>query len=211
MSLDLNDDDKSSTPRGSRRPLLLLALALILVAAFLGGRVLLPLMRGSEPAKPAPAPVAKATAQAPSPVAAAPAPAEETPAPKAAPVKRPRRKEAPPAAPAAPAAPTTGELRISSDVPGAMVFLDRIYLGPAPVTAPNVTPGVHKLNVSADGLTMASLADMLAKRDVRPETAERVRKILEECDLVRFAPTAVSPEMTQALTTCAKLLRGAID
>jgi hypothetical protein len=66
---------------------------------------------------------------------------------------RPRKRAAPAPAiePAAPAAPTTGELHIESDVPGAMVFLDRVYLGPAPVTAPAVSPGQHHLNASADG------------------------------------------------------------
>jgi len=50
-----------------------------------------------------------------------------------------------------PAAPTTGELRIDSDVPGAMVFLDRKFIGNAPVTAKDVTPGTHRLNVTAEG------------------------------------------------------------
>ncbi len=42
-------------------------------------------------------------------------------------------------------------LRISSDVPGAQVFIDRQFVGAAPVTAENVKPGSHQLNVSADG------------------------------------------------------------
>jgi hypothetical protein len=82
---------------------------------------------------------------APEPIAPAPEPPRE-----AKPRAR-KRAEAPVPAPAAPAAPTTGELTITSDVPGAMVFLDRVYLGTAPVKAPNVTPGSHKLNASAEG------------------------------------------------------------
>ncbi len=47
--------------------------------------------------------------------------------------------------------PTTGTLRIETDVPGATVFLDRIGVGSAPMTIPNIAPGAHRLNVSASG------------------------------------------------------------
>ena len=74
------------------------------------------------------------------------------------PRRRPRRAEAgqegeapAPAAPAAPAAPTTGELHIDSDVPGAMVFLDRKFIGNTPTTATDVPPGTHHLNLTAEG------------------------------------------------------------
>jgi hypothetical protein len=42
-------------------------------------------------------------------------------------------------------------LRVDSDVPGATVFLDRKFLGTTPLEARDVTPGSHRLNVSADG------------------------------------------------------------
>ena len=42
-------------------------------------------------------------------------------------------------------------LRIDSDVPGAQVFIDRVFIGAAPVTAARVAPGTHRLNVSAPG------------------------------------------------------------
>jgi len=56
-------------------------------------------------------------------------------------------------APAAPAeAPiSVGVLHIDSDVPGAQVFIDREFVGAAPVTAASVTPGTHRINVSAEG------------------------------------------------------------
>ena len=62
----------------------------------------------------------------------------------------------PRAKPAAPAAPveaplTGGLLHIDSDVPGAQVFIDRQYVGVTPLTAPNVSPGTHQLNISAQG------------------------------------------------------------
>ena len=44
-----------------------------------------------------------------------------------------------------------GLLRIDSDVPGAQVFIDRQFVGTTPVTAENVSPGTHQLNVSAEG------------------------------------------------------------
>lgn len=49
------------------------------------------------------------------------------------------------------APPEAGTLRIDTDVPGAQVFIDRRYIGTSPVTAENLTPGRHQLNVSAPG------------------------------------------------------------
>lgn len=64
----------------------------------------------------------------------------------------PAPEAAPPPAPApVEAAPEGGTLRIDSDVPGAQVFIDRVFIGATPVTAPNVKPGTHRLNVSAPG------------------------------------------------------------
>jgi hypothetical protein len=48
-------------------------------------------------------------------------------------------------------APATGTLRVESDVPDTSVFIDRVFLGTAPVTAVNLTPGSHQLNMSAAG------------------------------------------------------------
>ena len=145
--------DESQAPAASRRPLLLLAGALVLVAAFLGGRVLAPLLRGTDATPPAQVETAKR--EAPPPAAPTVAPVPEAPATTDTPAASPRtpRKPARPAPehPAPSAAPTTAQLKIDSDVPGAMVFLDRVYLGAAPVTASNVTPGTHQLNVSAEG------------------------------------------------------------
>jgi hypothetical protein len=59
----------------------------------------------------------------------------------------------PPAAvpPPAEPAPDVGILHIDSDVPGAQVFIDRQYIGATPLAAARVTPGTHRLNVSAQG------------------------------------------------------------
>jgi hypothetical protein len=44
-----------------------------------------------------------------------------------------------------------GTLRIETDVPGAQVFIDRQFIGTTPVTASNVKPGTHQVNVTAEG------------------------------------------------------------
>jgi hypothetical protein len=89
-----------------------------------------------------PADVARAPVAAPPPAPSRPARRVETPRPDAAPEPAP--------APVA-AAPEVGTLRIEADVPGAQVFLDREFIGAAPVVAENVKPGSHQLNVSAEG------------------------------------------------------------
>jgi PEGA domain-containing protein len=95
------------------------------------------------------------------PVSAAPAPTVAPPsAPAPAPVDTPRptrRAAAPPPAAAPPApieAPPPADLvtlHIDSDVPGAQVFIDRQFVGAAPVTTSEVKPGTHQINVSAPG------------------------------------------------------------
>lgn len=77
--------------------------------------------------------------------------AAEPPRPKLTPDKsKPSVPDAP--APAAtPVAPTTGTLRIAADVADASVFIDRKFIGTAPVTAADIAPGPHHLNVSAPG------------------------------------------------------------
>ena len=109
---------------------------------------------------PKPAPKAKDTPQ---PVASKPSlPVRRLPEPppveikKAEPARRaaaaPRAVEKTPAVePAATAAVDKGELRVEADVPGAQVFVDRVFYGPAPVVVPNLSVGAHQLNVSATG------------------------------------------------------------
>jgi hypothetical protein len=97
-------------------------------------------------------PAAPSPGAAPTATPSAPAPAETPRAP-----RRPSTATAgsaapaPVEAPAAEAAPTAGTLRIEADVPNAQVFIDRQFVGTAPVTAENVKPGTHQLNVSAEG------------------------------------------------------------
>jgi hypothetical protein len=44
-----------------------------------------------------------------------------------------------------------GTLRIETDVPGTQVFIDRQFIGTTPLTATNVKPGTHQLNLTAEG------------------------------------------------------------
>lgn len=75
-------------------------------------------------------------------VVSKPGPAKASNAPSATPA---------PATPSPEAAPALGTLIIESDVPETSVFIDRVYLGNAPVTARNLTPGSHRLNMSVTG------------------------------------------------------------
>ena len=128
----------------------ILAIAAVLAAAAVG---LFFWFAPHQPSTSAPVPPAEVAAPA-------ARPAETPPPLPAAPAAAPRARAerpaaAPPAAPAAPAGvevvPDAGSLRIETDVPNAQVFLDRQFIGTAPVTAANVKPGPHQLNVSAEG------------------------------------------------------------
>jgi hypothetical protein len=137
----------SKESRWAKPLFLALAAVAVLVLAFLVGRLMGP---GEKPAEKPVASAPRAEAPKAAPVPAPSEPATEPPAPESKP--RPRKKvESAPRPEPTPAAPTAGELRIDSDVPGAMVFLDRKFLGNAPVTAHDVAPGSHLINASADG------------------------------------------------------------
>jgi hypothetical protein len=125
--------------------------ALAAVAAVAAGAFIVASRR--EPPPPAAAPVVVERPAA-TPKAAPAAKTPRTPAPA---TPAPRRTTAPAPRAAAPAAarsdapPATGTLTITSDVPGAQVFLDRRFIGATPVTAADVAPGSHQLQVSAPG------------------------------------------------------------
>jgi len=90
---------------------------------------------------------------------AEPASASPRPEPSAPPGAAPRGRRTPgsgtgaaePEPAPAEALPELGTLRIDADVPGAQVFIDRQFVGTAPLSAENVKPGTHQLNVTAEG------------------------------------------------------------
>jgi hypothetical protein len=137
----------------NRRTLVIIAVGLALcIVAFVTFTLMQPAPRETATSASKPAPVV--------PPAAAPPPRPETPTAASEPARRPARRAPAPkrdasAAPEVPApaeaSPTAGTLRIDSDVPGAQVFIDRQYIGATPVTASDVKPGSHRLNVSAQG------------------------------------------------------------
>jgi hypothetical protein len=75
--------------------------------------------------------------------------ATATPTPATGPRSAPAKTAEP--APTPEPTPTTGTLVINSDVPDTGVFIDRVYIGQAPVTAKDIKPGPHAINVSATG------------------------------------------------------------
>jgi hypothetical protein len=134
----------------SRRALVIVLGILLLAGGYAGWRL----------TRRAPAPAAEVSrAPRPAPAPAPPAPATPSPAAEPAPAPAPPRRPSPspePRAPRAepepaPAAPTAGILHIDSDIPGAQVFIDRNYVGVTPVTAPDIAPGAHRINVLAQG------------------------------------------------------------
>jgi hypothetical protein len=85
------------------------------------------------------------------PAAIAPAAAISTPVAPARPAARPSAPASGEPQPTAEAVPATGTLIIESDVPDTSVFVDRVFLGTAPATAAGLTPGPHRVNLSAAG------------------------------------------------------------
>lgn len=137
-------------PRSSRLPLVVGALLVLLAAAaaFVYVRRV--------PATPAPVPErAKAAPAAPRAEPPAPAPHEapaEPSRPAPAPARRaPAAKPAPAAETPAAAAATRATVRVESDVAGASVFVDRQFVGNAPITLNDVAPGQKQINLVADG------------------------------------------------------------
>ena len=80
-------------------------------------------------------------------------PTPRTPAPTATPkpAATPGAPKPVAATPTPEPAPVTGTLIIESDVPDTGVFLDRVFIGTAPVTIKDIKPGQHGLRASATG------------------------------------------------------------
>ena len=123
-----------------------LAVATFCFALVIGLLVIVSSLRtGEEPKQPtaASAPSAPRVASpsaTPDKPAAAPRPAARAPKPES---PEPRAEAAAPL--------ESGTLRIDADVPKAQVFIDRQFVGTTPLTAQNVKPGTHQLNVTAEG------------------------------------------------------------
>ncbi|MBP7777210.1 MAG: PEGA domain-containing protein [Acidobacteria bacterium] len=142
--------DETPKVPSSRAPLVVGGVAVVLL--LIGGAFFLTGREDAAPvATPAPAPVVERPA-APAPTKAEPESAAE-PEPAAVEPPRTPARRARAAAPAPAEAPPAdaATLTVESDVPGASVFVDRAFVGTAPVTLKNVAPGAKRINLSAEG------------------------------------------------------------
>ena len=128
----------SAPTSGPRRALILLLVAVIALGA---GYFLL--TRSAAPPERAGSAGARPAARAPT-----PAPTDPAPEPVVAPASPPAAAAAPPAAVRPAVEP---RLRVTSDVTGADVFIDRQYAGKTPFESYEVAPGTHRIDVAVPG------------------------------------------------------------
>jgi PEGA domain len=103
-----------------------------------------------------------------------PAPAPNRPRPSASPAPSAGAPASAPAAPKADATLTTGTLVLESDTPDTTVFIDRKFLGTAPQTLRDVSPGEHQLIFSPTGQESIRMTI-----DVQPGTKTIVARFKE--------------------------------
>ena len=142
--------DQPQPPSSTRKGPLLLAALIAIVATAAYFEILPPdwdaWFDGPEPTNTSADPPARAGSREPTP--------EPTPAPPAPPapeIPDPAPEPDPVIEPTVPESRPEPLLRVSSDVPGALVFLDREFLGATPFEIVEVSSGFHRLNVSAEG------------------------------------------------------------
>ena len=148
MSVYDENPQESATP--SRLPVVGGALVALVIAGGAGWYLTRP---APEAPKAVETPVEAPKRAAAAPKKAEPAPVAEPvaePAPRRAVAKKAEPAPAPAPAPAAPKA-DAATVVIESDVPGASVFVDREFVGTAPVTLRDVAPGTKRINLSAEG------------------------------------------------------------
>jgi hypothetical protein len=122
----------------------ILVAAVIAVLAF--GTVLM--LRDSTPEPAEEAPAAAAPRIIPKKNEPVPTPAKPV---ADAPRKAPPTKASEPAPEPAPAAPTLASLRLTTDVPGASVFIDRAFVGNTPLSLDKLAPGTKRVQITATG------------------------------------------------------------
>jgi hypothetical protein len=77
-----------------------------------------------------------------------------------------------------------GRVRVESDVAGADVFVDRKFVGKAPMELPELAPGPHQINVSAEGYEgYAETIDVSPGRHTVSVRFKEIR-LAEELDVV---------------------------
>jgi hypothetical protein len=143
------DENPQESPAPSRLPVVAGALVALVLA---GGAAWYFTRPAPEPLKTAETPAEAPKRPAPAPKKAEPEKAAE-PTAEPAPRRAATKKAAEPAVEPTPAAPKAdaATLVVESDVPGASVFVDREFVGTAPVTLKDVAPGTKRINLSAEG------------------------------------------------------------
>ena len=144
--LSTHEPEPPPRRRGVRFGLILLAVALAAGAAAILLPRLAPPEDEGERAAVAPPPAAPTAPAAPEP---APEP-EPAPAPEPEPAA-PAPEPEPDPEPDPPAPPPAVLLRVTSDVAGAQVFIDRRFAGTTPFESHEIEPGRRRINVSAPG------------------------------------------------------------
>lgn len=92
---------------------------------------------------------------------------------------------------AAPALAIASSLKITTDPPDAVVQLDGVAYGPAPVTIPKVAPGTHELKVAAEGyVTRVDLLQVSEGEDLQVHAPlNPAPKVIEPPPRPAAAPT----------------------
>jgi hypothetical protein len=72
-------------------------------------------------------------------------------------------------------------IEITADVPDAQVFVDRVFIGQAPVTTTDVKPGSHRLNVSAAGFD--GVAQTIEVKPGMQQIAVKLREVRLDASL----------------------------
>jgi hypothetical protein len=140
----MQEPESHESPPPRRLPVGLMVLAGSVLASFLWWWSTRP---PDSAERDAPEPVASAPAPAPAPETPAEAPAPAPPRP----VSKPREAAAPEKAAPPPATPAGPLLRVSGDVVGADVFVDRTFVGKTPFESRDIATGSHQINISKEG------------------------------------------------------------
>jgi len=112
----------------------------------------------------------------------------------------------------APAAPATAprEFRVTSDIPGAYVFLNRKFLGTTPFTSRDVVAGTYQLNVQTEGRP-----PVVRTVDVTPDGLTEVAVTIPAATQTAAATAALHADVAvvhqHAMGSCEGTLRASAD
>ena len=166
------DDETGSSGSGGRR----MVIVLLLAAAVGAGYFLFWSSPEPEPVVAERAAPAPASEPEPEPE---PAPEPVRPTPRPAPPPEPAPEPEPPPPP-----PPINVLRVTSDVDGAQVFLDRQFLGNTPLDMADLEPGMHQVNVAAQGYDGIAQRVEISDTPVELSIEFRVVRLDEAIDVV---------------------------